>query len=477
MKLLAGRTLPSMKTGFLFGVLVIILGVSPTNIATASESVTASSEAASENYQDNWWRSVRQGMWEWEGADWSVIRSALVRIEQASGKRRYPDKVDTIIKYGPGHWVYEWSRIGEKAYKQGLKQENKGDTVAARRSFLNSSIYYTQGSYPHLRDKHSRAALAKAFEMYKRAGRYFSVPMEEWELEVDGARFKAFVHFPESPTSKPIPVILKTGGMDVLSTEFYPLSETITEYGAAMIVYDSPGTGNDGIVDSEYDKHHVAVLKRVLADRRFDAERIGIWSESLAGVTAVKIAIGEHRGSIAAAVNSCGPIHTLYALAMSGEEPTQYDSHELVAAYNKGQLSKQKLAEIQKTMLTPEFEQRLLNFQTETYLDRVRASSDNMMGLLASSLPVSLVDQGLLGKKNITNTPILTINTHFDPLVPLSESQLATDASVQGKLMIIDEYGGHCVSRAEIPLIMEWLAFHLQLAPLGNYVNKIRAVN
>ncbi len=38
-----------------------------------------------------------------------------------------------------------------------------------------------------------------------------------------------------------------------------------------------------------------------------------------------------------------------------------------------------------------------------------------------------------------------------------------SDASVQGKLMIYDNYEGHCVSRAEVPIIMEWLSYHLNL--------------
>jgi esterase FrsA len=424
---------------------------------------TTSSEAAPKGYQDNWWRSVRKGMWEWEGVDWTVVERVLMQIENATGKRRYEDKFDTIIDYGPGHWVYEWSIIGDAANKEGLRHENDGAKQAALTSFLQSSIYYTQASYPHLRDKYSKTALAKAFEMYCRAGRYFAVPLEEWDFMVDGAQFRAFIHLPVNQSSNPIPVILKTGGMDVLCTEFYPLSETINEVGAAMIVFDSPGTGNEGIVDAEYDKHHVAVLKRVLDDVRFDAKRIGVWSESLAGITAARMALGEYRDMIAAAVNSCGPIHALYALDLTGGVPPRYDLHELINSYNDGRLSKEEINEFNRAMLNPPLKAMLRGFQGETFVDRVRASSDNVLDILAKSLQISLIEQGLVGNMNVTNTPILTINTHADPLVPLSESQLVTDASVQGKLMIYDDYDGHCVSRSEIPVIMEWLSYHLKL--------------
>lgn len=424
---------------------------------------STSSEAAPEQYQDQWWRSIRKGMWEWEGADWAIIESALKQVENAKGKRRYEDKYDTIIEYGPGHWVYEWSHIGDIAHKEALKHKNNGDKQAARKSYLQSSIYYTQASYPHLRDNHSRAALAKAFEMYRTAGRFFSVPLEEWILEVDGVQFKAFIHLPTSQHSEPFPVVLKTGGMDVLCTEFYPLSEMITDSGAAMIAYDPPGTGNDGIVDAEYDKHHVAVLKRVLDDDRFDDNRIGVWSESLAGLTAVRIALGEYRDFIAAAVNSCGPIHALYALDLYGGVPSQYDLHELIESYNNRELSKEEIDEFNRVMLNPPLKLMLRNFQGETFIDRVRANPDDVLSILSKSLPISLVEQGLVGKKNVTDTPILSVNTYSDPLVPHIESQMVTDASTQGKLLIYDNYEGHCVSRSELPVIMDWLSHHLRL--------------
>ncbi|RLA04814.1 MAG: hypothetical protein DRQ47_02755, partial [Gammaproteobacteria bacterium] len=256
MKLALKKKHPLKRHWLIQGALICGLFFIAASQTFASGTEAVSSEAAPESYQENWWRSVRKGMWTWEGADWTVVEGALERIKSASGKRRYQDKFDTIIDYGSGHWVYEWSRIGEEAAKQAVKLENSGDHKAARTLFLQASIYYTQASYPHFRDKHSRAALAKAFEMYRLAGQYFSVPMEQWEMEVDGASFKAFIHFPTGVSKRSMAVILKTGGMDVLSTEFYPLSKTINKTGAAMIVYDSPGTGNDGIVDENYDKHH-----------------------------------------------------------------------------------------------------------------------------------------------------------------------------------------------------------------------------
>jgi len=131
--------------------------------------------------------------------------------------------------------------------------------------------------------------------------------------------------------------------------------------------------------------------------------------------------------------------------------------HEMIESYNKGQLSQEEIETFNSAMLTPPLQGMLLDFQGETFVDRIRSSTSNVLDILSKSMPISLVEQGLVGKKNVSSTPILTINTHSDPLVLLLESQLVTDASVQGKLMIYDDYEGHCVSRSEIPIIMKWL--------------------
>ncbi|RLA05261.1 MAG: hypothetical protein DRQ47_01670 [Gammaproteobacteria bacterium] len=150
-------------------------------------------------------------------------------------------------------------------------------------------------------------------------------------------------------------------------------------------------------------------------------------------------------------------------MELTGGTPPQFDVHAMIESYNKGQLSKQQIDEFNQAILTPPLKGMLIDFQGETFTDRVRAEQFDVLGILAKSLPISLIEQGLVGKKNVTNTPILTINTHADPLVPLIESQLVTDASTHGKLMIYDNYEGHCVSRKETVVIINWLSKYLKL--------------
>ena len=432
------------------------------NVAAGHSAEVVSAESAPTDYSDGWYRTVRMGTWLWEGADRTAIEETLGRIAASSGARRWPDRADTIIEYGPGHWVYEFSITGEAADAAGLKAEQRGDSHAARDHFMRASIYYTIASYPHLRDEESRAALAKAFDAYERAGRHLPVPLERWDFEIDGVSFAAFVHLPEGRSASSVPVVLKTGGMDVLSTEFYPLYDTFNELGMAMITFDMPGTGNDGIVNADADRHHVAVIEKAVRDPRFDPERIAVWSASLGGMPAVKVAITQQQ-HLAAVVNGCGAVHALHAQELGGPPPPDSDIAGLIAAYNAGQLSEAQIAEFNESLSSPEFEAQAQSFQAEAYIDRIRARPDSVLDLMAKSRPVSLKVQGLLGKGVVTDVPILSINTHADPLVPQSESLLVTDASKHGTLMLFGEHDGHCVARTvgNGPII-DWLTDQLR---------------
>ncbi len=419
-----------------------------------------SAEQASEEFAGNWYRSVRMHTWLWEGAEKTTIEATLGRIANGGGERRSEDLADTLLEYGPGNWIYEFSSAAQEAYAAGVESEQLANRVAARIHFLRASVYYTIASYPHLRDRHSRRALSDAFDAYKKAGRHFIVPLQTWEMTVDGVDFPAFIHMPGQASGRPIPVILKTGGMDVLSTEFYPLYSRLNELGIAMIVFDMPGTGNLGIVAEDSEKHHEAVIRRVLKDKRFDPERIAVWSESLAGMPAVKVAVTQQE-NLAAVVNSCGLLHAVHSdLGLPPPQGVQLDT--ILAAYRNGELSEDQIAELNHRMSSPEYEERSQGFQFEVYVDRVRARPGSILDLFARSRPLSLYHQAILGKGVVTQVPLLTVNTHVDPLVPMAESLMATDASLRGTLMLFGEHEGHCVSRSlAVDEVIDWLAARL----------------
>ncbi|NOX51884.1 MAG: alpha/beta hydrolase [Gammaproteobacteria bacterium] len=434
---------------------LLVIGLSSNNVfGDTVSSVELSSEEPSQVYAENWYRSVRMSTWLWEGADQAVIEATLDRIKRAIGTRRWAHLADTILENGAGHWSYEFSATADQLMSDAFASEAQGNQETARSQFLQASIYYTIASYPHLRDKVSRAALAKAFDAYENAGRHFPVELQNWDFIVDGVAFRAYLHLPKSPGDEPMPLVLKTGGMDVLSTEFYPLYDHFSQRGIALIVFDMPGTGNEGVVDENADKHHSAVLERARKDPRFDAERIALWSESLAGMPAVKMAI-THQHKLAAVVNSCGLVHATHVQEF-GEVPS---ADEVLSAYLNGQLSESEIEAANQQLSTPARRTIAESFQYEVYVDRVRAKPGSLIDLLSKSHRVSLKVQGLLDAGVVTEVPILTTNTHVDQLVPLSESLMVTDASRRGTLILFGEHEGHCVDqKLEVPVVVGWLA-------------------
>ena len=73
-----------------------------------------------------------------------------------------------------------------------------------------------------------------------------------------------------------------------------------------------------------------------------------------------------------------------------------------------------------------------------------------------ASTPISLIEQGVLTGEIVTPVPILSINTHFDPLVPYSDTVAASVASENGEIWFRGEFG-HCSPGTTDPEVYEWI--------------------
>ncbi len=432
--------------------LVVLLLLPAAAALAASNDELIAAEARDARYASGWYRDVRMAMWVWEGAERSKIEATLERVRAGDGERRWQELADTQLSYGPGHWTYEFTRTAEEEL---VSAGSRPSAAALRRA----AVYYLIASYPHLNKPHTRQALAKAFDAYEAAGRHLGKRFETWHLQVDGVAFRAFVHLPKG--RGPHPVVMKTGGMDVLGIEFLPLADELNRRGAAMVAFDMPGNGNDGVVDPDAHKHHAAVLERILEDSRFDHARIVAYSESLGGLPVVKFAV-THQQHLAAAVNSCGLVHAVHALELF-PVPPDVDMAVLVAAHASGSLPAEQVAQIEAGLASsPEFQAQTRSFQFEVYVERVGAASSGVLDIAVKSLPISLVNQGILGKGERTSVPILSINTWEDPIVPTSDSLLATEVSRRPTLALFGDHPGHCASRhLEMPYVLNWLGPYL----------------
>ncbi len=172
-------------------------------VAGYLRSLTAESPA--QEYATGWYRSVRLHAWQWAGVSRELLEAPLNRIRDASGERRFADKYDTIVAYGPGHWVYEFSLSADQVLQQGRAAAASGEPKAAFTATMQAAMLYTIASYPHLPDVRSREALRSAYAAYSEAGMLLQTPLQRWDLEVDGVTFPVFLHLPPGRAEQPSP--------------------------------------------------------------------------------------------------------------------------------------------------------------------------------------------------------------------------------------------------------------------------------
>ncbi len=98
-----------------------------------------------------WFRVLRRAFWIWGGADAIELEDAFSHMASAQSPRSRPERLDTVVGFVPGNWIYEFSQLGGDYMRQGRNLEDAGYQDAARTAYLRASRYYSIASYPHLR--------------------------------------------------------------------------------------------------------------------------------------------------------------------------------------------------------------------------------------------------------------------------------------------------------------------------------------
>ena len=84
----------------------LFFSISATVLAVSA--VVASTKASD---QDNFFRDIRPAHWSWNGSDLQTIEQIFTKIQKADGEREFAQYPDTILKYGPGNWTFEFEKI------------------------------------------------------------------------------------------------------------------------------------------------------------------------------------------------------------------------------------------------------------------------------------------------------------------------------------------------------------------------------
>jgi esterase FrsA len=385
-----------------------------------------------------------ENKWVWSGADRASIEIALANMKASTAPRRNPIQYDTVVSYGPGHWVFEFEALGDASMAKGVAFEETGEVGAARDAFLLASSYYQIGKFPYTRDgdwEYYRVAYEKSMAAYESAGRSFSPPLEVVELPYKGRRIRGYLHLPSVTHRSPVPVIIASGGIDVFKVENYPLVKLMNAKGIAVVVLDIPGVGESNYIaaDPDHDQVFSAMLTYLENDRRINGSRAAVFATSFGGNAAAKVAFTDER--FVAVVAACAPIHEIF------DQPVW--ATRIVPA---------SVLKVIMGSIVPEIR---LNVLADRFGLPVPLEEGDYGEFAERSVRFSLVNQRLIPGAAKAKVPLLVINTVGDDIAPQSDMELLADSAEQSELMYMGE-GGHCGEKGlMLSMMSPWLESYL----------------
>jgi esterase FrsA len=382
--------------------------------------------------------------WVWSGADRADIESALANMKASTAPRRNQDQYDTVVSYGPGHWVFEFESLGDSSMAEGVAFEQAGDVDAAKEAFLLASSYYQIGKFPYTRDsdwEYFRTAYEKSMAAYERAGRHFSTPLEIVELPYQGELVRGYLHMPQATSESPVPLIIASGGIDVFKVENYPLVKLMNAKGIAVVVLDIPGVGESNFIPANphHDQLYSEMLTYLEQDTRIDGRRAAVFATSFGGNAAARVAFTDER--FVAVVAACAPVHEVF------DQPVWATS-----------IAPAPVLRAIMDSIVPEIR---LNVLADRFGLAVPLEEGDYAAFAEHSAGFSLVNQGLIPGSAKARVPLLVINTVDDDIAPLSDMELLAAAAENSEIMYMGE-GGHCGEKGlMISMMSPWLESYL----------------
>lgn len=252
-----------------------------------------------------WYHVIEFG----EGPPEEVTRAVYARIEAADGPRSNPERLDTVIAYGPGHWTYEWEREASAFIDRATTAEVEGDNKKAKTAYLEAARMYAIGSSPHLRSNvYAMSALEKSRHAYQSALKYVPGVFRVLEVPYAGKTFEAYLFLP--PGDGPFPVVVASNGSDVVKEQVgADLLEELAMRGIALLQIDMPGIGGSSEFDltSESDALHVAAISFIREDAAINGDRVAGMGISFGGNAAARLFLRTDLG-LSGVVAVCAPI-------------------------------------------------------------------------------------------------------------------------------------------------------------------------
>ncbi|WGL77663.1 esterase FrsA [Serratia marcescens] len=369
-----------------------------TLVLRARNKVSAAMHSALEgDTTGSWYRMLNPLLWAWRGVSPIEIHEVLARIAASDAERSNPQRLDTVVGYRNGNWIYEWIHQGMQWQQRATEQQ---EPLLGGEYWLKAASLYSIAGYPHLKgDELAEQAEMLANRAYEEAALLLPYQLKELEFRIEGGgSVTGFLHMPEKGEA-PFPTVLMCGSLDTLQTDYHRLfRDYLAPHGIAMLTLDMPSIGSSCkwklTQDSSY--LHQQVLIQLASVPWVDHQRVSAFGFRFGANVAVRLAYLEPqrlRG-----VACLGPVvHRL--LCDSSTQLNVPDMYMDVLASRMGMAN----------------------------------ASDNVLKVELNSY--SLKMQGLLGRR--CPTPMISGYWERDTLSPKEESQLIVTSSVSGKLVAI----------------------------------------
>lgn len=204
-------------------------------------------------------------------------------------------------------WNQEWYRMGKLVESWAKEAEDKGNWLSARNGYQRACNYYRLAQF-FLSGKDPRrvATLKKMHEIFEKAAKYFSNPIEKVYVDYEGHKLQGYFIPAVDKKKDKAPTMIYVNGADSLSPEVYfTAGIAMSEFGYNFLVYDAPGVGltlYEKGLPTRYDSEKFvgAAVDYVLTRDDVDPDKIILIGESFAGYLVPRAVAYEKRIAAAA---------------------------------------------------------------------------------------------------------------------------------------------------------------------------------
>ena len=221
-----------------------------------------------------------------------------------------PDNPDTDVRdaarrirpFNPESWFTEWQRVAEKNERLAEAFLKDGRKVTANEFYLRAADFYRR-AVVYLPESDSRTVPTynKLKETFDNAWKLMKPPFEAVQIPYDGHQLQAHFYGVRGAAGQKSPVVYYYQGADgILLTGSRNAGADYTARGISYLIVDGPGHGGTLRLDKVYmppDTERVvkAVVDYLVTRSDVDANRIGIYGQSLGGYSAPRAVTVEKR--------------------------------------------------------------------------------------------------------------------------------------------------------------------------------------